>query len=49
MTREDLPGRIVLRIAIGAPAFLALLLGFVGLFMVVLAVFLPRTRTVLVV
>jgi uncharacterized membrane protein HdeD (DUF308 family) len=49
MTREDSPGRIGLRVVIAVRAFLALLLGVVGLFMVVLAVFLPGTTTVLVV
>lgn len=45
MTTEVLSGRLVL----GIRAVLALLLGLAGVFMVVLAVFLPRTTTVLVV
>jgi len=45
MTSEVLPGRMVL----GIRAVLALLLGVVGLFMVVLAVFMPGTTAVLVV
>ena len=44
-TDEVLPGRVMLAVR----AFLALLLGVVGLFMVILAVFLPGTTTVLVV
>jgi uncharacterized membrane protein HdeD (DUF308 family) len=44
-TDEALPGRVMLAVR----AFLALLLGLVGLFMVVLAVFLPATTTVLIV
>ena len=45
MTTEVLSGRLVL----GIWTVLALLLGLAGVFMVVLAVFLPRTTTVLVV
>jgi len=45
MTNEVSPGRVVL----GIRTFLALLLGLVGFFMVVLAVFMPRTTAVLVV
>jgi uncharacterized membrane protein HdeD (DUF308 family) len=45
MTTEVLSGRLVL----GIRTVLALLLGLAGVFMVVLAVFLPRTTTVLVV
>jgi uncharacterized membrane protein HdeD (DUF308 family) len=45
MASELLSGRVVL----GIRAFLALLLGLVGFFMVVLAVFMPRTTAVLVV
>jgi uncharacterized membrane protein HdeD (DUF308 family) len=45
MTTEVLSGRVVL----GIRTVLALLLGLAGVFMVVLAVFLPRTTTVLVV
>lgn len=45
MTTEPLSGRVVL----GVRTFLALLLGLVGFFMVVLAVFMPATTAVLVV
>ena len=44
-TDEVLPGRLTFAVR----AFLALLLGLVGFFMVILAVFLPGTTTVLVV
>ena len=44
-TDEVLPGRVLLAVR----AFLALLLGVVGLFMVILAVFMPGTTAVLVV
>ena len=45
MTAEPLAGRVVL----GIRAFLALMLGLVGFFMVLLAVFIPATTAILVV
>src|SRR6266850_5758175 len=42
MPREDLPGLMVLRMALVIRAALALLLGVVALFMLVLAIFIPR-------